>query len=355
MAATTTLSARATAQQLPGHGTRRHNRGVVLQTLLREETASRADLARLTGLARPTITEVIRELLASGVVIETGHSQEVRVGKPSVMLEIDTRAAQSIAVDLTRPDWIVGAVCAPDGSILLRNEISRDATDDIGPAVAALVSRLLAQSGIPVLGVGLGVALDADDEATACVAALGALRETAELPVHVAAEADLIARAEAGHGTAEFLLVRLGAIISTAIVTAYTADSSTARELAHLDVGDDAGRACRCGNSGCVHVWLEVLGERIANAPDEQTRDALRSEAGTRLGTPLAAIVSALDLPEVVLSGTGPLRGDVLCDAAETALMAARLPSAHVEVRCSTMDDAVLRGAAAQVLATELA
>ncbi|UNK70784.1 ROK family transcriptional regulator [Microbacterium sp. H1-D42] len=355
MVANTSLSSRATAQQLPGLGTRRHNRGVVLQTLLREETASRADLARLTGLARPTITEVIRELLATGVVIETGHSQEVRVGKPSVMLEIDAQAAQSIAVDLTRPDWIVGAVCGPDGSIRLRHEIARASASDQGAAVTTLVARLSAQSGVPVLGVGIGVPLGADEEATAVSAALATAPETVSLPVHIAAEADLVARAEAGYGTDEFLLVRAGDVISTAIVTEYTAGTPTARELAHLDVGGDAGRACRCGNSGCVHVWLAVLGERIETAADEDAKDALRREAGTRLGTPLAAIVSALDLPHVVLSGTSGLRGDALCDAAETALSAARLPSAHVEVRCSGMEDAVLRGAAAQVLAVELA
>ena len=355
MVATTSLSPRAAAQQLPGHGSRRHNRGVVLQTLLREETASRADLARLTGLARPTITDVVRELLETGVVIETGQSQEVRVGKPSVMLEIDTRAAQSIAVDLTAPEWIAGAVCAPDGSILLRNEIARDAVTDVGAAVAGLVARLSAQSGVPVLGVGLGIRLTDDGEAAAVTAALAQLPETASLPVHVSLEADLVARAEAGHGTAEFLLVRLGEVISTAIMTDYTAAAPTARELAHVDVGGDAGRACRCGNHGCVHVWIAVLAERVQSATDEHTREALRIEAGTRLGKPLAAIVSALDLPEVVLSGNCALRGDELCDAAETALMAARLPNAHVEVRCSTLEDAVLRGAAGQVLATELA
>lgn len=355
MVANISLSSRATAQQLPGLGTRRHNRGVVLQTLLRESTASRADLARLTGLARPTITEVIRELLAAGVVIETGHSQEVRVGKPSVMLEIDAQVAQSIAIDLTRPDWIVGAVCGPDGSIRLRHEVTRTSASDLGAAITALVSRLTAQSGVPVLGVGIGVPLDAVEESAAVLAALATAPETANLSVHVGVEADLVARAEAGFGTDEFLLVRTAEVISTAIVTEYSADTSTARELAHLDVGGDAGRACRCGSSACVHVWMAVLTERIAATADENAREALRREAGTRLGTPLAAIVSALDLPHVVLSGTSELRGDELCDATETALGAARLPNAHVEVRCSAMEDAVLRGAAAQVLALELA
>ncbi|MBN8424795.1 ROK family transcriptional regulator [Microbacterium esteraromaticum] len=355
MAETVSLSARATAQQLPVHGTRRHNRAVVLQTLLREETASRADLARMTGLARPTITEVIRELLATGIVIETGQSQEVRVGKPSVMLEIDRRAVQSIAIDLTGRNWIAGAVCAPDGSVLLRSEVARDPDADVAASVAAIAARLVEQSDAAVLGIGLGIGLDQRHEITACNAALAAQPATASLPVHTGLEADVVARAEAGHGTDEFLLVRLGAVTSTAIITAYTADASTARELAHLDVGGDAGRECVCGSRTCVHVWLAVLAERCENAPDETARDAVRDEAGARLGAPLAAIVSALDLPQVVLSGDTALLGERLCHAAETALMSARLPGAHVEVRASAVRDAVLHGVAAQVLAYELA
>lgn len=353
MAAPTSLSSRATAQQLPGQGSRRHNRGVVLQTLLRETTASRADLARLTGLARPTITEVIRELLATGLVIETGQSQEVRVGKPSVMLEIDPEAALSIAVDLTEPDWIIGAVHAPDGGIKLRTEIARASIDDTAGAVGELVASLSARSGAHVLGVGIGVALGAMDDADACAQAIAARTETAQLPVHVAAEADLIARAEAGFDTGEFLLLHLGEPITTAIVTEYTGDR-TARELAHLDVGGDAGHTCRCGSSACVHAWLHALSAQIAETDDETEIDRLRVEAGARLGTSLAAIVSVLDLPKVVLHGTTALRGDEMCLAAEDSLGRARLQTAHVEVRCSRLADAVLTGAALQVLAAEL-
>ncbi|UJP09447.1 ROK family transcriptional regulator [Microbacterium sp. KUDC0406] len=345
-----------TATHIPVQGARRHNRGVVLQALLRESSASRADLARLTGLARPTITEVVRDLLADGVVIETGQSQEARVGKPSVLLEVDGDAVQTIAVDLTSPDWVVGAVCAPDGRILVRQEIARDTAPDLPAAVAELVARLTSQAGCPVLGVGFGVPMDAaSGDAAAFVSALSALPETALLPALAAAEADLAARAEAGYGDAEFLLVRLGEVVSTAIVSGYTAGADTARELAHLDVGGDPGRQCRCGNTGCVHAWLAVLEERMDAAGDEQTREALRIEAGEKLGAPLAAIVSALDLPQVVLSGTSSLMGRELCSAAESALTAARLRNAHVEVRCGTTEDTVLRGAAAQVLAAELA
>lgn len=354
---TAILSPHTTAQRFPVQGTRRHNRGVVLRNLMREESASRADLARLTGLTRPTITEVIRELLETGVVIEAGRSTSSRVGKPSTMLEVDAQAIQSIVIDLTSPDRIVAAVCSPDAGMPMRREIARtaDAADAVAGLVVDLAAELAGQGASPVLGVGIAVSLGAQAEGAACAQALAARPETAGFAVHVAAEADLIARAEAGHTTDEFLLVRLGEVISTSIVTEYTAGAPSARELAHLDVGDDAGRACRCGSTGCVHAWLAVLAERMTDAQDDDARRDLAGEAAQRLASPLAAIVSALDLPEVVLSGGSPLGGLELCRATEQALTAAQLPGAPVRVRCSTMSDAVLRGAAAHVLAVELA
>lgn len=346
---------------LPTHAQsqRRRNRGAVLQALLGEVTASRADLARLTGLSRPTISEVVGDLITDGVILETGQSTGTRPGKPAVMLEVDGESLQTIAVDLSEPDWIVGAVCGPDGRVLVRRETARSGGDDLPGATSALVAELARVAGTTPLGVGIGVPMGmTTGDLSALEGAVRAQPSVVSLPVHVVADAELAARAEARVAPTdqEFLLVRLGDGISTAIVTGYLGDSGarTARELAHVDVGGDAGRACRCGQRGCVHAWTAEFGARIAGASDETSRAALRVQAGAALGKPLAAIVSALDLPHVVLSGSSDLIDEGFCSAAETALAAARLTHAHVEVRRSEAEDAVLRGAVAQVLAAEL-
>ena len=56
---------------LPEHA-RGHNRSLVLQTLYRSGERSRADIARETGLTRVTISDLVAELLAEGLVVELG-------------------------------------------------------------------------------------------------------------------------------------------------------------------------------------------------------------------------------------------------------------------------------------------
>ena len=48
------------------------NRVSVLRILSKEDVLTRADLSRMTGLKQATITNIINDLLSSGVVSETG-------------------------------------------------------------------------------------------------------------------------------------------------------------------------------------------------------------------------------------------------------------------------------------------
>jgi len=47
---------------------RRHHRSLLLQQLFRDGPASRADLARTTGLTRVTVSDLVGELVTDGLV-----------------------------------------------------------------------------------------------------------------------------------------------------------------------------------------------------------------------------------------------------------------------------------------------
>ncbi|HZA87175.1 MAG TPA: helix-turn-helix domain-containing protein, partial [Acidimicrobiales bacterium] len=68
--------------------TRRHNRSLVLRTLFRSGTLSRADLARATYLTRAATSELVAELLAEGLVEELGTRSDQGVGKPATLLGV---------------------------------------------------------------------------------------------------------------------------------------------------------------------------------------------------------------------------------------------------------------------------
>ena len=65
---------------------RRHHRSLLLQQLFREGPASRADLARTSGLTRVTVSDLVGELVADGLVEELGAPAESRVGKPPTLV-----------------------------------------------------------------------------------------------------------------------------------------------------------------------------------------------------------------------------------------------------------------------------
>src|SRR4051812_3717622 len=91
---------RPTAKVLPEHA-RGHNRSLVLQTLYRSTTQSRADIARETGLTRVTVSDLVSELIAEGLIRELGQREDARPGKPATLLSFGHEAFQIAAIDLS--------------------------------------------------------------------------------------------------------------------------------------------------------------------------------------------------------------------------------------------------------------
>ena len=70
---------KATRQQ-----TRAHNKRLVLRTIYQEQGISRADVARATHLTRTTISHIVAELIAEGL-IESLKSRGFEVLLPSLV------------------------------------------------------------------------------------------------------------------------------------------------------------------------------------------------------------------------------------------------------------------------------
>src|SRR3954471_17807485 len=85
---------------LPEHA-RGHNRSLVLQTLYRSGTLSRADLARSTGLTRAPLSARAAALMGETVCEEVGQRDGPRPDKPATMLDINRGGFQIIGNDLS--------------------------------------------------------------------------------------------------------------------------------------------------------------------------------------------------------------------------------------------------------------
>lgn len=150
---------------LPEHG-RASNRALVLQTLYGAGEQSRADIARVTGLTRVTISELVAELIADGLLVETGSRAGGTPGKPARLLDIDPGRYQIVGIDLSEFGLLRGALLDLRGRIVRRSDVRAEALVGAAAvdAVGDLIADLIAGSGAPILGIGVGTPgiVDAD-------------------------------------------------------------------------------------------------------------------------------------------------------------------------------------------------
>src|SRR5258708_6265044 len=78
---------------------RRDNRSALLWSLYFEEPRSRHDLSRATGLSPASVSNVIRDLIDEGIVIEAG-SVESDGGRPRGLLRVNPDYGYGVGVDV---------------------------------------------------------------------------------------------------------------------------------------------------------------------------------------------------------------------------------------------------------------
>ena len=88
--------------------TRRANERLVLRTIYERGPVSRAEVARVTGLTRTTVSDVVESLIGDGLVLETGTGRSTG-GKAPILLEVPADARHLVGVDVDR-DRLSGAI-----------------------------------------------------------------------------------------------------------------------------------------------------------------------------------------------------------------------------------------------------
>ena len=136
---------------------RRANRSLLLRTLHRDGPLSRADLAKVTGLTRATVSAVVRDLMDDAVVEELGLSTAGGVGKPATLVDVAADGRHVLCLDLSEPARFVGAIVNLAGKVVVRRTYDRK--DRTGRSAVTLVRRicreLVADAERPLLGIGV--------------------------------------------------------------------------------------------------------------------------------------------------------------------------------------------------------
>ncbi|WP_307815594.1 ROK family transcriptional regulator [Myceligenerans indicum] len=353
-----------TRSPTPGSATsmREANRARIVDAVKRYGGLTQVELAAATGVSTATVSTIVRELLAAGVVETHSTSRSGRRATRVTMarqlglvagVQVGPRTLQVALSDLA-----LDVVADQRMPLALDHRV--DTTLD---RAALLVMDLLDQVGADVDELlALGLALPAPvDSGTGALTVRGAMRgwedsELAEVlsrrisrPVYADKDANLGAIAEhdlgAARGLHDVVYVRVGHTTTAGLLLdgrVHRGRAGTAGEIGHVQV-DPAGPVCRCGNRGCLDTVVSapaLLSLLRASHGDLTVQDLLShaadgdpgcrrvlADAGRAVGQVVGDLVTALGPESVVVGGELAAAGGVLLDPLREAVAARAVPS----------------------------
>lgn len=329
------------------------NKMIVLNTIYKRCPVSRADIAKITGLNKSTVSALVDELLLEELVLETGIG-ESQGGRKPVNLSINKDVGHIIGIDLG-VNYILLVMTNFAGDIVWEKRIDLQATQKSPVQRIADLESLIQESlehaprsvrGILGIGIGVpgivnyeqGLILSAPNLGWENVSLREIIKERFGIPVFIDNEANAGAIGEkwfgAGKKADNLLYVSAGTGVGAGIIInneLYRGARGLAGEIGHMTLALD-GIPCSCGNAGCWEEYASekalfrfmkehIDGEKLtifdvvekAVAGDELARAAFRY-VGKYLGVGVANLINAFNPQLVIIGNSLPLAGDILMD-----------------------------------------
>ena len=361
------------------------NRDVVLELIRGRQPISRADLSRLSGLQRSTVSLIVEDLLEDGWIREGAMARLPRGRRPTLLNLNDDLAV--LVCDL-RPTQAVVAVVDLNGRFLSRESLPL--LSDPSRAVAQIVERMKrlkkkhAQKSFEGIGVSLPGRVDPGSQTLIFAPNLKwprfdigkAIERGVGLKVELdnAANACLLSELWFGRmdGVRNAVLVTVSEGIGASVLAngqLVSGNGGMAGEFGHIPL-DPKGPKCACGATGCWETlasstaalrYYAQLGHnakrltmldliKLAGEGDAHANEAIKKQA-RMIGRGMRAIMAAV-APEVIL-----VTGDITAAWSRVAPVIeqelASLVLAGPPPRLAAVEEsevARLRGAAALVL-----
>ena len=363
------------------------NERLLLDYLRLHGPASRGELAKASGLSKPTVSAALAGLEEAGLVQLIG-SLSGRPGPTTAIYDVNVRAGVVAGVDIGR-HWVRLAIADLRGEFIARRDIRNSARSaaDLVRRVRTLAHKVAADAGIDWAAVHYAVIgspgvlnpvtgrLDYAPNLPGWGRAglVGQLRNALEVESAIENDINLAAVGEltfgAGSGVRNFVLVSIGTGVGMGIVIngeLYVGSTGAAGEVSFLPATevdaapDDArqrGMTETVAAAGGVARTAEQAGLSptsakdifaAAAAGDERARSVVEAE-GRRIGALITAVAAILD-PELVVLGGGIGNNLDLLGAAMAQRMAELGPLRPRIVASTLGDDGVLSGAVSRAL-----
>ena len=372
----------------------------IIQLTRTEGQVARPLLARSLGISLPTITNLVKNLIGDGILIEDGFG-ESRGGRRAALLKLNPEYAYAIGVEISL-SGVKAVLMDLSGEIITSETGAKGVVDDcertmdkaisvvasligsvarsqlkgIGVGVAGLVDR---ENGVSIkfphcdswLNVQIGNILESRFHVETCVDNDVQAATLAEFRYGAARGMDSFLYLHAGYG------IRLGMVLNGKV---FHGVHGRAGELGHIVV-EEEGPICYCGNYGCLEsvasprAIVSEAKEAMSKGVESQIASSANGDlsavnietvltaaaAGDRLavnlvenvGTHIGKVMANLaNLSMFILAGKLIMPETSMVEVIERVFRRKAMPAARdsVEIRMSSLpENACARGAAALV------
>ncbi|MFL5998410.1 MAG: ROK family protein [Streptomyces sp.] len=359
------------------------NERLLLERLRAAGPASRAQLARESGLSKPTVSSALAALESAGLVREVGTHVPER-GRTAVLYAPDPAAGHVLGIDVGR-SWLRVAVADLDGTVVTRTDVRNQARSSgaMADLVVSTARQVVAGSGMAageVVHAVVGTPGVYDEEHRRVRYAMhlpgwgraglfDRMREELGVPLEVHNDANLAALGEytygVGAGSRLFAYILIGTGLGMGVVSdgrLFTGAHGLAGEIGFLPwPGQQKPERLEDAVSGVAVVEAArrfgMRGQLTAKAVFDAARNgddaalrAVRLE-GERIAHTVAVAAAVLDPDLVVLGGGVGHSVDLLLKPVRDNLKA--LTPLRPKLAPSRLgEEAVLLGAVATALGT---
>jgi predicted NBD/HSP70 family sugar kinase len=320
------------------------NRRILLNILSERQPISRAEIAKISGLNKATISTITSELFRDRYIIEEGSGKTTPIGgKPPTPLRLNALRFGLFGVDI-RADETVLALSDFNNRLVARH--SFETTNDSGGFLLKIAKEIMTlqvkhNDFIEFAGIGVSLPGLVDNRIGKFlisvvlpwrdVPVVQLLGQATGLPVVIDNSARCAALAEIWHSKAQYAHIRnlLYVGVSTGLACGvvidgglYRGGNDSAGQFGHISM-DMSGPECRCGQRGCWDLYasdkatlaryqtlrggsskrqptMRKLMELVESG-DQHATEAVR-ETARYLGIGITGLINGLD-PELVVIG----------------------------------------------------
>ncbi|MGN9842434.1 ROK family transcriptional regulator [Nonomuraea sp. H19] len=346
-------------QRLPVQGAQ----GDLLRLVATGKAESRADLARLSGLAASSVSLRVEELIDAGLLAEEGSGTS-RGGRRPRRLRLAPAAGVLAVADLGAHHVRLGLLDLSGTPLVVEErscEIAKGPQSTLNRIADAFddLVKTHVPPGVPLRGVGTGIPGPVDPATLRVVTpsrmpgwndfpVADHLATRYDLPILVENDANLMAAGEARWwpDRENLMVVKAGTGIGCGVIVngRLHRGRGAAGDISHVRVRSDSSVLCACGHPDCLEAYASgaALMAALSEAGIEVTRPAdivglvndaipeatsLVRNAGRRIGEVLTVLVNFFN-PDVVVVGGSLSAAEPLLTSIRAAVWERCLPLA---------------------------